>query len=42
MLELLQNALSTHKLAKSNYDKMAYTYHKEYALYISDAKRDDT
>lgn len=40
--ELLQNALNKNKLAKENFEKMAYTYRKEYALHISNAKRDST
>lgn len=40
--ELLQNALDSNKLAKDNFEKMAYTYKKEYALHISEAKRDAT
>jgi len=40
--ELLQNALDTNNLAKANFEKMAYTYKKEYALHISEAKREAT
>ncbi len=40
--ELLQNALIKNKLANDNFEKMAYTYRKEYALHISEAKRDTT
>lgn len=40
--ELLQNALNTNKLAKVNYAKMAYTYRKEYSLYVAEAKREST
>lgn len=40
--ELLQKALSKNKLAKTNFENMAYTYKKEYALHISDAKREAT
>ena len=39
---LLQNALSSNKLAKENYTNMAYSYRKEYALYITQAKRETT
>ncbi|MDP3312726.1 YdeI/OmpD-associated family protein [Lutibacter sp.] len=38
--EILQNELNNNNLAKENFDNMAYTYRKEYALYISDAKRE--
>ena len=40
--ELLQNALDKNTLAKDNFEKMAYTYRKEYAQHISDAKREST
>jgi uncharacterized protein YdeI (YjbR/CyaY-like superfamily) len=40
--EILQVALANNKLAKTNFDKMAYTYRKEYALHISEAKRETT
>jgi len=39
---LLQNALNKNKLAKTNFENMAYTYRKEYALHISEAKREVT
>lgn len=39
---LLQNALNENNLAQENYKKMAYTYRKEYALFISQAKRETT
>lgn len=40
--ELLQNALAENKLAKTNFENMAYTYRKEYANHIADAKREAT
>ena len=40
--ELLQNALEKNPLAKSNFNKMAYTYRKEYAQHIANAKRETT
>ena len=40
--ELLQKALDKNQLAKNNFENMAYTYKKEYALHISEAKRDST
>lgn len=40
--ELLQNALSENELAKTNFENMAYTYRKEYANHIADAKREAT
>ncbi|MBI9042504.1 YdeI/OmpD-associated family protein [Lutibacter sp.] len=40
--ELLKNALEKNKLAKTNFENMAYTYRKEYALYILEAKREAT
>ena len=40
--ELLQNALNENAQAKENYEKMAYTYRKEYAKHISDAKQEKT
>ena len=39
---ILQNALNSNKLAKENYTNMAYTYRKEYALYVDQAKRETT
>jgi len=40
--KLLENALNKNKIAKQNFENMAYTYRKEYALHISDAKREVT
>lgn len=40
--ELLQNALDKHPEAKKNYENMAYTYRKEYAKHISEAKQEKT
>lgn len=40
--ELLQKELKNNKIAKENFEKMAYTYRKEYAMYISETKRDTT
>lgn len=40
--ELLQNALDENELAKKNFENMAYTYRKEYALQISGAKQEAT
>lgn len=40
--KLLENALNKNKIAKQNFENMAYTYRKEYALHISDAKREAT
>lgn len=40
--ELLQKALNENKLAKKNFENMAYTYRKEYVLFISEAKRETT
>lgn len=40
--ELLQAALDKNMLAKKNFENMTYTYRKEYALHISDAKREIT
>ncbi|HEY9169926.1 MAG TPA: YdeI/OmpD-associated family protein [Lutibacter sp.] len=40
--ELLQKALNKNKLAKKNFENMAYTYRKEYALQISGAKQEVT
>ena len=40
--KLLQNALNSNKLAKENYTNMAYTYRKEYALFVAEAKRETT
>lgn len=40
--EILQKALNNNNLAKENFDNMAYTYRKEYALHISNAKRETT
>jgi len=39
---LLKNALLKNKIAKENFEKMAYTYRKEYALHIANAKRETT
>lgn len=39
---LLQAALKNNLLAKTNFENMAYTYQKEYALHISQAKREAT
>jgi len=40
--ELFKNALSKNKVAKENFENMAYTYRKEYALHIANAKRETT
>jgi uncharacterized protein YdeI (YjbR/CyaY-like superfamily) len=40
--ELLQDALNKNKLAKKNFENMAYTYRKEFALHISGAKQEAT
>lgn len=40
--DLLKNALAKNSRAKENFDNMAYTYRKEYALYIANAKRETT
>jgi hypothetical protein len=40
--ELLQKALNKNKIANRNFENMAYTYRKEYALHISQAKREST
>ena len=40
--ELLQQALNKNNLAKENFENMAYTHRKEYALHIADAKREAT
>jgi uncharacterized protein YdeI (YjbR/CyaY-like superfamily) len=40
--ESLQIELNKNELAKSNFENMAYTYRKEYAIYISEAKRETT
>ncbi|MDF1517193.1 MAG: YdeI/OmpD-associated family protein, partial [Lutibacter sp.] len=40
--ELLQKALDENELAKKNFENMAYTYRKEYALHISGAKQEAT
>ena len=40
--ELLQKALNENELAKKNFENMAYTYRKEYALQISGAKQEAT
>lgn len=40
--EMLQKALNENKLAKKNFENMAYTYQKEYALQISGAKQEST
>ena len=39
---LLTAVLATNSIAKLNYENMAYTYRKEYALHISSAKRETT
>lgn len=39
---LLQKALSNNQLAKQNFENMAYTYKKEYANHIAEAKRENT
>lgn len=40
--EILQLELKKNELAKLNFENMAYTYRKEYVLYISEAKREST
>jgi len=40
--KLLKKALSENSIAKYNYENLAYTYRKEYALHISTAKREAT
>jgi len=40
--KLLKNALAKNKLAKQNFDKMAFTYRKEYVNHIESAKRETT
>jgi uncharacterized protein YdeI (YjbR/CyaY-like superfamily) len=40
--ELLQQALDANLLAKENFEKMAYTYRKEYAEHIATAKQEST
>ncbi|MDP2067467.1 MAG: YdeI/OmpD-associated family protein [Lutibacter sp.] len=40
--ELLQQELNKNKLAKKNFENMAYTYRKEYASHISGAKQEAT
>ncbi|MHB1108606.1 MAG: YdeI/OmpD-associated family protein, partial [Lutibacter sp.] len=40
--ELLQKELNKNKLAKKNFENMAYTYRKEFALHISGAKQEAT
>ena len=40
--KLFQDALNKNKIAKQNFEKMAYTYRKEYASHISGAKRETT
>jgi hypothetical protein len=40
--DLLKVALEKNKLAKTNFENMAYTYKKEYARFISEAKREVT
>jgi uncharacterized protein YdeI (YjbR/CyaY-like superfamily) len=40
--DLLKIALKKNKLAKTNFENMAYTYRKEYARYLSEAKREAT
>jgi len=40
--ELLQNALNNNLKAKENFENMAYTYRKEYAQHINEAKRETT
>jgi len=39
---LLKEALSKNSIANNNYELMAYTYRKEYALHISSAKKEAT
>lgn len=40
--ELLQDAFEINHIAKQNFENMAYTYKKEYANHISEAKREST
>jgi hypothetical protein len=40
--ELLKVALEKNNIAKRNFENMAYTYKKEYARFIQEAKRDTT
>ena len=40
--DLLQKALRNNALAKTNFEKMAYTYRKEYARHINEAKKEAT
>lgn len=40
--EMLQLALNKNLLAKTNFENMAFTYRKEYARHISEAKRETT
>ena len=40
--ELLKNALEKNPKAKENFKNMAYTYRKEYARHISEAKQEKT
>lgn len=40
--KLLQQALQQNEIAKTNFENMAYTYRKEYALHIANAKREAT
>ena len=40
--ELLKNALKSNKKASENFNNMAYTFRKEYAKHISEAKREST
>jgi len=39
---LLKKALNKNSIAKHNYENLAYTYRKEYALHISTAKKEAT
>jgi uncharacterized protein YdeI (YjbR/CyaY-like superfamily) len=40
--EALATALATDPQAKANFDGMAFTHRKEYARWISEAKREET
>ncbi|MEH0155000.1 YdeI/OmpD-associated family protein [Limibacter armeniacum] len=40
--EVFQNALNANPEAKEFFEKLAYTYRKEYAQWIGDAKKDET
>jgi Bacteriocin-protection, YdeI or OmpD-Associated/Domain of unknown function (DUF1905) len=40
--EALANALAKDSEARAAFDRLAYTYRKEYARWIHDAKRDET